>query len=131
MSIEYAVVFEKFAESHYIKLFEKKHKKGWAITRQAVTAELQRIEALIGRNAYIEVICDRDGIKILKMEFRVAGTQESRHGSGNRCIIALREEISTAFVLLVYGKTDVRGSRETDWWKAMIREHYPEYGKLF
>ena len=130
MSTEYAVVIEKFAERHFIKLFEKKYKKNWDITLRAIIAELQRIEALIGHNAYIETICDAGDVKILKMEFRVAGTQESRHGSGNRCVVAIHKDTGVASILIVYGKTDVRGHRETDWWKSVVRDNYPQYRKL-
>lgn len=128
MSTDCSVVIEKFAERHFIKLFEKKYgEKKWRITFQAIVEEMRRVEALIGKNSYIETICSNERVKILKVEFRVAGTEQSRHGSGNRCIVAWHEDMATVRVLLVYGKTDVRGGRETDWWKATVREHYPQY----
>lgn len=130
MSTDYAVIIEKFAESHYIKLFEKKYRKRWDVTLRAIVEELQRIEALIGQNAYIETLCELGETKLMKLEFKIAGTNESRHSSGNRCIVAVRTDIETAFVLLAYAKSDVRGQRETDWWKGLIRDNYPEYQSL-
>jgi hypothetical protein len=127
---EYAVVIEAFAERHFIKGFSKKYKKAWGITLRAIIEEVQRAEALIGRNACMETISNVHGVRIIKMEFRVAGTHESRHTSGNRCIIALHADNMTAFVLLVYCKTDVRGSRETDWWQRMVRDNFSRYKHL-
>jgi len=57
----------------------------------------------------------------------VAGTNESRHGSGNRCIVAINKIKSTIKVLLVYGKTDIGGGKETITWKNIIRDNYSEY----
>ena len=127
---EYAVAIEAFAERHFIKGFSKKYRKAWDVTFRAIIEEVQRAEALLGRNAYMETIANGDGVRIIKVEFRVAGTHESRHTSGNRCIVALHSDTMTAFILLVYCKTDVRGSRETDWWQGIVRDNYPQYSKI-
>mgnify|MGYP001611645835 CR=1 FL=1 len=127
---EYAVVIEVFTERHFIKGFSKKYKKAWDVTIRALVEEVQRAEALIGRNSYMETIVNVDCVRIIKMEFRVAGTHESRRMSGNCCIVALHSDTKTAFILLVYCKTDVRGSRETDWWREMVRDTYPRYKHL-
>ncbi|MEX2090859.1 MAG: hypothetical protein WD989_01850, partial [Candidatus Paceibacterota bacterium] len=74
-----------------------------------------------------ETIVDKNGIKICKMEFRVAKTQESRKSSGNRCIIAVNKETCTVHVLLVYHKNDLSGQNETAEWKKLIKNNYPEY----
>lgn len=63
-------------------------------------------------------------------EFRVYGTQVSRHGSGNRCIVVIHENTNTISVLLVYGKTDLSGHNETAEWKKLVIENYPEYKEL-
>ena len=77
-----------------------------------------------------ETIVDSAEIKICKAEFKVAGTNESRHGSGNRCIVALHKGKITATVLLVYGKTDIGGGKETASWKNLVRANYSEYRYL-
>lgn len=126
-SDNYAVEVEKYAERHYIASFRKKYKNAWDITWKALEEEFKRIDTLIGVNNFVETIIDCDDIRICKTEFRVAGTQESRHRSGNRCIIAAHKGKRVVCVLLVYGKGDVRGSHETAWWKATVKENYPEY----
>ncbi|KKW23233.1 MAG: hypothetical protein UY70_C0027G0012 [Candidatus Kaiserbacteria bacterium GW2011_GWB1_52_6] len=127
MSSKYAVVIESFAERHFIKFFAKKYKKNWDLTMAAIEEEMQRIDALIGQTNIAETIISENDVRIVKTEFRVVGTQDSRHTSGNRCIVAVHDKVQTARVLLVYGKTDVRGSRETDWWKGLIRNNYLQY----
>ncbi len=125
----YVVEVEKYAERHYIAGFKKKYKGTWDITWRAVEEELKRIETLIGINNYVETIVGKDGVLICKTEFRVAGTNESKHGSGNRCIVAIHKNRKLVRVLLVYGKGDVGGSRETDWWKGEIRDNYRDYSE--
>ena len=131
MSTEYAVVIESFAERHFIKGFAKKYKKAWDVTLRAIMEELRRSDALLGQGNSIETIVDQSHIKIIKTEFRVASTKESKHSSGNRCIVALHTETMAAFVLLVYCKTDVRGSHETAWWQGIVRDNYPQYRGFF
>ena len=65
-----------------------------------------------------------------KTEFKISGTQESRHGSGNRCIVAKHKDTNKVCVLLVYHKNDLGGGNETANWKNVIKENYPEYGNL-
>ena len=127
MSINYSVIVEPFAERHCIKGFAKKYKGAWDITWRAVTEEMKRVETLSG-TSIAETISDRDGIRIMKMEFRVAGTQESRHASGNRIILAVESGRMVVRVLIVYNKNDLTGGvSETAQWKSMVRENYPEY----
>jgi hypothetical protein len=126
----YAIIVEKFAERHYIVKFKKKHKNAWDVTWSAIEEQLRRIEALIGVTSIIEIISDAGDIKICKMEFRIAGPGKSRHASGNRCIIAVRESTAIVHVLLVYSKGDIGGSNETAGWKAIIKDNYPEYKEI-
>ena len=130
MQNNYLVKIEQFAERHFIKSFEKKYKAHWDVTLRAIIAELERIDTLvaIGR---AETMCDKDGIKIVKTKFRIAGTKESAKSSGNRCIVAWYEERRFVAVLLVYGKTDLSGHSETADWQRMVRENYGEYEHLF
>lgn len=130
MHSNYSVQIEKFAERHFIKSFEKKYKNHWSITLRAITAELERIDALINTSR-AETICDNDNIKIIKTEFRVSGTKESARTSGNRCIVAWNQAKQFVSILLVYGKTDIASHNETAEWQKIIKENYPEYSHLF
>jgi len=67
---------------------------------------------------------------IIKCEFRVVGTNESAHSSGNRYIIYLDEKLCECHILLLYSKDDYTG-QETAWWKNQIRENYPDIRKIF
>ncbi|MDP2631618.1 MAG: hypothetical protein Q8P30_02510, partial [Candidatus Uhrbacteria bacterium] len=67
---------------------------------------------------------------ICKTEFKISGTQESRHGSGNRCIVAKHKNTNKVCVLFVYHKNDLGGGNETANWKNVIKENYQEYGNL-
>ncbi|MCR4280600.1 MAG: hypothetical protein NUV82_04230 [Candidatus Komeilibacteria bacterium] len=126
MSTNYSVVLEEFANRHYISKFKKKYKGAWDVTWEAIVEEFKRIDSLL-ETSIAETIVTTTNIKICKTEFRVAKTQESRHGSGNRCIIAVREDIHVVHVLLVYHKNDLRGHNETAAWKKIIKDNYSEY----
>lgn len=126
----YSVRIEKFAERHFIKSFEKKHKNHWDVTLRAIIAGLERIDLLINTSR-AETICDVDGIKIIKTEFRVDRSKESARMSGNRCIVAWNQEKQFVSILLVYGKTDISGHNETAQWQRIVRDNYTEYGHLF
>lgn len=128
MSINYAISTELFAERHYIKDFKKKYKNAWDITWRAVQKEFQNFDVLFERNI-AETIIDSGSIKICKTEFRIAGTKHSRHGSGNRCIIALHnEDVHRVVILLVYHKNHLKGSgSETAKWKNVIKKNYQAY----
>ena len=125
-----SVRIEKFAESHFVKTFEKKYKHHWDTTREAIIASLERIEALLETDR-ASMICEKDGLQIIKTEFRVDGTKESAKTSGNRCIVAWYIERQQVSVLLVYGKTDVPKRNETAAWKRLVKENYSEYKHLF
>lgn len=130
-NVNYIVQVEKYAERHFISSFKKKHKGAWDITWKALEEEFKRIETLIGVNNFVETIFSCEDFIICKTEFRVAGTQQSRHGSGNRCIIVAHKNDKVVKVLLVYGKNDVSGSRETDWWQGVVKDSYPNYSHCF
>lgn len=110
--MNYSVYIEAFTERHFIKGFQKKYKIQWDFTLRAIVAELERIDTLLLTDR-AETICDIDGIKIVKTKFKVAKTKESAKTSGNRCIVAWHEDKQLVSVLLVYGKTDLGGSKET------------------
>ena len=129
MQGNYAVNVGHFAERHFIKSFEKKYKSHWDATLIAIIAGLERIDTLLLTDR-AETICDIHSIKIIKTKFKIAASKESAKTSGNRCIVAWHSDKRFVLILLIYGKTDVRGSRETDWWKSLIRDNYPEYKNL-
>lgn len=128
-STNYEVIFESFTERHYIRTFAKKYKSAWDITQRIITEEFRQIDLLFLKNT-AETITDNQNIKICKTEFKIAGTQESRHGSGNRCIVAIQKDTVKVYVLLVYNKKDLGGGNETANWKNVIKENYPEYRDL-
>ncbi len=122
----YTVVFEPFTERHFIKSFAKKYKRAWDFTFRFLYQEFEQIDLLFLKNT-AETVIDSDTIKICKTEFKISGTRESRHGSGNRCIVAVHKDTNTVCVLLVYNKTDLGGMRETDEWTRIIKDNYPVY----
>jgi hypothetical protein len=123
------VIIGEYAQRHFIKSFEKKYGDHWDVTLIAIIAQLERIDSLL-KLKKIETISDIGAIKILKMQFKVAMTNESARSSGNRCIVAWHADTQIVRVLLVYSKTDLSGKNETAEWKNMIRENYPEYKEL-
>ncbi len=130
MQTNFSVQFEKFAESHYIKGFEKKYKSHWDTTKKAIIAALERIDALLLTDR-AETISVKGDLKLIKTKFRVDGTKESAKTSGNRCIVVCDTKNRDVVVLLVYGKTDLSGHNETAEWQIIIRDNYPEYCHLF
>lgn len=129
MSSINTVQLEQFAESHFVKTFAKKHKHHWDVTLDAIVSGLVHIDALLETDKAV-MICDTDGIRIVKTEFRVVGTKESAKTSGNRCIVAWHIASQHVAVLLVYGKTDITSRNETATWKKLVRDNYPEYSHL-
>jgi hypothetical protein len=131
MESNYSVRIEDFAEKHFIKSFEKKYKNHWDITLRAVIFELERIDNLLLTDR-AEIITDADTIKIIKTKFRIVNSKESAKTSGNRCIVAWHKKDKFVNILLVYGKTDLSSSnKETDEWKKIIKNYYPQYKHLF
>ncbi|MFZ2039002.1 MAG: hypothetical protein WAV11_03660 [Minisyncoccia bacterium] len=125
----YSVEIEKFANSHFIKYFERKYKISWDVTLRAIIASLERIDNLLPTDK-AETICDVGDIKIIKTKFRVAGTKESAKTSGNRCIVAWCQKKQLVSVLLVYSKTDLSGHNETAKWKNIVKCNYPQYRNI-
>ena len=128
MQGNYSVRIESFAESHFIKSFQKKHKKHWDVTLISIIKALEHIDNLL-LTSRAETIHDVDGVKIIKVEFTVSGTREAAKKSGNRCIVAWHKDEGFVSVLLVYSKTDIGSDNETVKWEALVKENYPEYKK--
>ena len=126
----YQVIFSDFAQRHFIKNFAKKYKNTWDFTFRSLQIEFEQIDFLFQKSV-AETIIDTEKIKICKTEFKIAGSNQSRHGSGNRCIVAIHKDTSTVNVLLVYHKNDLSGGNETAKWKQIIKDNYSEYCDLF
>ncbi|OJI08666.1 MAG: hypothetical protein COV08_03190 [Candidatus Vogelbacteria bacterium CG10_big_fil_rev_8_21_14_0_10_49_38] len=130
MSTNYAVTIEPFADRHYIRTFAKKYKRAWDFTLSALVREFQSFDVILEKSITEEITDRNADVVICKTEFKISGTQESRHGSGNRCIVAKHKNTNKVCVLLVYHKNDLGGGNETANWKNVIKENYPEYGNL-
>lgn len=129
MSIKYSVNIKPYAERHFIKSFAKKYGRAWDITIETLIRELQSFDVLLERKI-AEMITETANIKICKVEFKIAGSNQSRHGSGNRCIVAVLKDVSSINVLLLYHKNHLGDGNETAKWKQIIRDNYPEYRGL-
>ena len=121
-SENYIVSFNQYTERHYIKDIEKKYKNAWLLTLDAIENECRRIDNLIGENNHLEIIINYESIKIIKMDFKIAGTKESRKSSGHRCILAMDDKNKKVEILLIYHKSNIIG-KETAWWKEKIRKN--------
>ena len=130
MSIKYEVYIESFADRHYIKTFAKKYKKAWNFTLGVLIEEFEKFDVLLSKTIAEEITDKKADVVICKTEFKISGTQESRHGSGNRCIVAKHKNANKVCVLLVYHKNDLGGGNETANWKNVIKKNYPEYRNL-
>lgn len=128
-STSYSVIFEPFTERHFIKSFAKKYKNAWDVTLKSIIDEFTQIDFLFLKNT-AETIIDLKDVKICKTEFKIAGTQESRHGSGNRCIVAIHKDINKVCILLIYHKNDLGNNSETASWVNLIKENYPQYSNI-
>ena len=128
-SIDYGVIIEPSAERHFIKTFHKKYKTAWDATELALKQEFRAFDVLF-QKSIAETITDRDGIKICKTEFKISGTRDSRHGSGNRCIVAVHQDSGTVHILLVYHKNDLGDGNETARWRKMIKDNYSQYSEI-
>jgi len=129
MSIKYSVNIKQYAERHYIKSFAKKYGRAWDITIETLIRELQSFDILLERKI-AEMITGNANIKICKVEFKIAGSNQSRHGSGNRCIAVVHKDVSSINVLLIYHKNDIGDGNETAKWKQIIKDNYSEYRGL-
>ena len=130
MSTNYDVTIESFAERHYIRTFAKKYKRAWDFTLSALIREFQSFNVILEKTIAEEITDKNADVVICKTEFKISGIQESRHASGNRCIVALHKNTNKICVLLVYHKNDLGGGNETANWKKVIKENYPDYSSI-
>ncbi|MDO8624027.1 MAG: hypothetical protein Q7R54_01600 [bacterium] len=128
--MKYEVYFEPFTERHFIRTFTRKYKGAWDRTLKGLILEFIYVDFLFDKTIAEPITDKHADIVICKTEFKIAGTEVSRHASGNRCIIAVRKSTAVVHVLLVYSKGDIGDSNETATWKAIIKDNYPEYRKF-
>lgn len=130
--MKYHVVLESFTERHFIRSFAKKYKGAWDKTLKGLLLEFTYVDLLF-QKSIAETICmsSDNEVRICKTEFKILGTEKSRHGSGNRCIIAVHTSTAVVRVLLAYHKNDLRGKNETKSWKALVKDNYPEYAGIY
>lgn len=129
--MKYRVIFEPFTERHFIKSFAKKYPGAWEKTFKALVLEFTLVELLFQKEiAEVISVSTANDIQICKTEFKILGTNVSRHASGYRCIVSIHKESATVRVLLVYGKTNIEGKHETAWWQKVIKNNYSEYKNI-
>lgn len=129
MGGNYTVTVEVFAERHYIKSFAKKYHRAWDVTLRAIIAQFERVDALT-QTDIAEIIVDLAPYKMLKSNFKIAGTRESAKSSGNRCIAIVNEDTRRVSIVLVYHHGDLGKGNETVLWKHMVTANYPEFAFL-
>lgn len=91
---------------------------------------LSRIDMLINTSK-AERIHKINKHYIAKCEFKIVWTNESPKTSWNRIIIYVDEEKKEVQILLLYTKTDVQCSKETERWEKQVKENHKEIYKLF
>lgn len=72
------------------------------------------------------MIAEKGEIRICKAEFKVAGTDQPRYGSRNRCIVSVNNDNNLVKTLLLYHKNHLVKGNETAKWRQIIRDNYPE-----
>lgn len=132
---EYSVFIEKFAESHFCRVFEKKCRgKQWEITVKAIKEMLTRYDNLVVGNksnsSKLDIICLCGEYTIIKLDFSIAGSNVSAKSSGNRVVAAVDSKQKVIKILLVYSKNDIGPPNETARWKNMIVQYYEEFKGL-
>jgi len=126
----YRVEFEVFTERHYIKNFRKNYKNRWLDTEQVIVFLCERIDNML-RSSKADLISFSGSYKLVKLDFAVAGTRISPKASGNRCILLIDETAHLARILLVYSKNDISQPNETEKWKKLIRDNFPDIANIF
>jgi len=132
---DYSVFIEDFADRHFISIFAKKYKgKQWEITLKAIKEMLSRydnfVNANISTSSKIDFICSCNGYSIIKLDFKIAGSNISAKSSGNRVVAAVDIVKKIIKILLVYSKNDIGPPNETAKWKNMVTDFYPEFNEL-
>jgi hypothetical protein len=131
--LNFRVEFSFYAEKHFCKDFLKKYKtKKWLSTKQTINDILEKAFGF-QQTKLIDIIkySSEENVGIFKLDFRVAGTNDSPKFSGNRAIFALCNNTGKIEVLLVYGKDHCnKNQSETQWILENVKNNFPEYKYL-
>ena len=126
----YRVKFADFTERHYIKRFKKDYKDKWLATERTIIAICERIDnMLLFKRA--DLIFTSGIYKLIKLDFAIEGTKISPKASGNRLILFVNEDTRLVNILLVYSKNEISPPNETEKWKKIIKNEYPDIGEIF
>ena len=129
---KYNVVFEAFAERHFMKSFAKKYKSSWAKTRDNIGFMCGRIDNMLESQRADLIVTSSDGCyRLVKLDFAIFGIKVSPKRSGNRCILCVDDRLRLVRELLVYAKTDLPAKNETQEWKKLVGGQYKDVGELF
>lgn len=129
----FRVVFESYAERHFIKDFQKKYKSNWITTRKALVAQYNNVDLLLKSGRLTSPIHESQdkAYAIHKHDFAVAGMKQSARSSGNRAIIHIDYKLRTVHVLLVYSKNQISSPNETAKWQTVVKKEFPEFYSRF
>ena len=129
---KYNVVFEPFAERHFMKSFAKKYKSSWMKTRDYIEFMCGRIDNMLESQRADLIAKSSDGCyRLVKLDFAIFGMKVSPKKSGNRCILCADDKSGLVRVLLVYAKTDLPSRNETQEWKRLVRAEYEDMEEIF
>ena len=129
---KYNVVFEPFAERHFMKSFAKKYKSSWMKTRDYIEFMCGRIDNMLESQRADLIAKSSDGCyRLVKLDFAIFGIKVSPKKSGNRCILCADDKSGLVRVLLVYAKTDLPSRNETQEWKRLVRAEYEDMEEIF
>lgn len=124
------MIFGSYTKRHYLKDVRKKYsRRVQEAMLEAIEGVLRNPEVAIEREK-IDTITNQSSKIIGKLEIKIPGQNMSAKSGGWRGVVLINTEKIVVHVLLVYSKDHVKGSHETDWWKAEIKRAYPEIGKL-
>ena len=127
----YLVQFDPYTKNHFIKSITKRYSsRQWQATRKSLEFVLEHIDQHILTDK-ARTIHASDVGRIVKLYFKIAGTNDSARGSGNRAIVFLDDTLHVARVLLVYSKKEICQPDETVKWQKVISEQFPEIMKKF
>ena len=128
----YLVHIEPYAQSHFIKRFEKDYPgKRWTVTLDSIREDLKRVRALT-RTSQVDELRHAGCYWLFKYDFAVALTNKSPKASGDRCLVFLDSSSHQLRILLLYGKDDLpKRIGETEYLNQVMKEHYPEYLQRF
>jgi len=125
MSINYDVKIEEFAKKN-IKIFKRKYKNNWHFTEKSIISLFERIETFL-KTDKIDNIKESNELILVKMDFKIAGSDQSPKSSGNRCIAIVDKKERVVYILYLYHKNFLKKGNETIQWKNIIKENYLKY----